>query len=602
MITVDFESEAIDGNPLLNPPRPVGVAIKYDDQPSRYYAWGHPTENNCTLEQGQSALFEVYLCYINDEDLLFHNAPFDISIWSKYIGAFDWRPLQIHDTQYDLFLTDPYAFTFSLKPSAERVLNWPAEERDALTDWILAHVAGATRKTAGAYIAKAPGGLVGKYACGDVDRTYAIYQKLHPKVLQDQMLAAYRREQKLAPILTASSVRGIRVDRERLGSDVETVYNPALAAVEGMIWKKLGREIDLDKDNELADAIEASGLEVNWVFTPTGKRSTSRANLQKAIGDRELLALLSYRGALATCVRTFALPWYRLSESTGRVHTQWNQVRGDRSSRDIAGTRTGRLSAMEPNFQNVPNDFENIVVPSGLPALPQLRKYLLAEFGEVWLKRDFSSQEMRIMAHFAEGKLYEAYREKPDTDPHDLVKGIIKELLGIDMPRKYVKITGFGIMYGRGVPNLSEALGVDQQEGKEVRDAYFTALPEVRTLSNKCRNRGRSGNPIRTWGGRLYYREPNPDRDLSYKLLNYLIQGSAADQTKQSIIDWEASRNSTDTFLATVHDEICISAPPEDAVGAMSRLRLAMDAPRFDVPFMSEGYRGPNWSELEECE
>lgn len=205
------------------------------------------------------------------------------------------------------------------------------------------------------------------------------------------------------------------------------------------------------------------------------------------------------------------------------------------------------------------------------------------------------------MAHFAEGKLYDAYRKDPRTDPHDLVKGIIKELLDVDMPRKYVKITGFGIMYGRGVPNLSEALGVPPEEGAQVRDAYFTALPEVRTLSNQCRNRGRSGRPIRTWGGRVYYKEPG-DRDLSYKLLNYLIQGSAADQTKQSIIDWEMERAPTDVFLATVHDEINISAPADEATGAMQRLRSAMDRDRFDVPFMSEGFRGSNWFEIEEFE
>lgn len=228
-----------------------------------------------------------------------------------------------------------------------------------------------------------------------------------------------------------------------------------------------------------------------------------------------------------------------------------------------------------------------------------MRRYLLPEAGHVWLKRDFSAQEMRIMAHFAEGRLFDAFRLDPRTDPHVAVQKMIKELLGIDMPRKYVKITGFGIMYGRGVPNLSAALGVDQEEGKRVRDAYYAALPEIRELSNDTRNRGRRGQFIRTWGGRVYYREPHDERDLSYKLLNYLIQGSAADQTKQSMIDWERLRHKDDTMLAAVHDEINISAPEEDYVGAMRRLKTAMDADRFDVPFMSEGYTGPNWGEIE---
>jgi DNA polymerase I-like protein with 3'-5' exonuclease and polymerase domains len=179
---------------------------------------------------------------------------------------------------------------------------------------------------------------------------------------------------------------------------------------------------------------------------------------------------------------------------------------------------------------------------------------------------------------------------------------MIKTLLNVDMPRKFVKITGFGIMYGRGVKNLSAALGVDEVEGKRVRDAYYSALPEVQQLSYDTRNRGKRGQYIRTWGGRVYYREPDPARDLSYKLLNYLIQGSAADQTKQSMIDYDSHRSETDVLLAAVHDEINISAPIEDKGGAMRRLKEAMDADRFDVPFCSEGFAGPNWADIEEYE
>src|SRR5262249_8928231 len=157
------------------------------------------------------------------------------------------------------------------------------------------------------------------------------------------------------------------------------------------------------------------------------------------------------------------------------------------------------------------------------------------------------------------------------------------------LDRKLLKIIAFGIMYGRGVTNLSAALGVDYAEGKRFRDAYFAVLPEVRTLSTSTKRRGTRGGFITTWGGRRYYREPNPERDLSYKLLNYLIQGSAADQTKQSIIDWRATRG-TSLLMAAVHDEINISAPADDVVTEMELLRKAMDADRFDVPFRSEGF------------
>jgi DNA polymerase-1 len=227
-----------------------------------------------------------------------------------------------------------------------------------------------------------------------------------------------------------------------------------------------------------------------------------------------------------------------------------------------------------------------------------MRSYLLPEEGTVWLKRDFSAQEMRILAHYTEGALAQAFRADPSTDPHEAVKHIIKEKSGVELSRKFVKITGFGIMYGRGVPNLSAALGVDVDRGKATRDAYYAALPEVRELSLETRSRGRRGGYITTWGGRRYYREPNEERDLSYKLLNYLIQGSAADQTKQAIVDWNALRKPTDQLIAAVHDELNICAPSVEADAAMYRLQTAMDWPRFDVPFQSEGYRGPNWADI----
>jgi DNA polymerase I-like protein with 3'-5' exonuclease and polymerase domains len=145
-------------------------------------------------------------------------------------------------------------------------------------------------------------------------------------------------------------------------------------------------------------------------------------------------------------------------------------------------------------------------------------------------------------------------------------------------------------------------MGVDKDEGTNLRNAYFGALPEIRELSLDTRNRGKRGEYIRTWGGRVYYREPNPERDLSYKLLNYLIQGSSADQTKQSMIDYDNERNPDELLIAAVHDELNTSVPTENLEAGMVRLRTAMDKDRFDVPFRSEGYAGPNWADIEKYE
>jgi DNA polymerase-1 len=254
---------------------------------------------------------------------------------------------------------------------------------------------------------------------------------------------------------------------------------------------------------------------------------------------------------------------------------------------------------------NISNEFEQII-PPGLPELPLVRRYLLPEENHVWLKRDFSSQEVRIAAHYEDGALLEAYIANPSLDPHELARQIILAQSSLELARKHVKITAFRIIYGSGVPGLASGLGVDLAAASRTLDAYFRAFPGIKELSTATKRRGKMGRPIRTWGGRVYYTEPpklikGRMRSFEYKLLNYLIQGGAADQTKQAIIEWDAMRRTDTVFMATVHDEINISAPLVGWKLDMEDLQRVMDAGRFDCPFQSEGFIGNNWFDLEKC-
>ena len=605
MITIDFETEAIVGNPILNPPKPVGVAVWVEGQEPVYLSWGHPGENNCDWGTAHK-----YLTTLRDsgEPLLFHNAGFDLSVWNYYfcnavvnVGE-NWK--RIHDTVYLLFLADPYSSTLSLKPSADRYLGMPATEQDVLQDWILANVPAATAKNFGAYISLAPAELVRPYAIGDVVRTRKLFDLLKAQIDKDGMEAAYDRERRIFPVLLNGTQRGIRIDRDTLDHHTG-VYTTCLQMAKDRAVDILGGNHSVwDSDNAMADALEASGAVKEWVLTPTGKRSMAKGNIK--IVHPELKQLMEYHNALETCLSVFMRPWLDFSSVDGRLHPNWNQVRTRGDLRD-SGTRTGRLSSDSPNFQNVPTEFSKIIAPDGLHPLPTLRAYCLPEEGHVWLKRDFSSQEIRILAHFEDGALCEAYRADPGLDPHQMAMDLIKAITGILFERKDVKITGFSILYGSGVTSLAAQLGRPYDEAQVLKTAYLDAMPGVRELMQDVQRRGRQGQAIRTWGGRLYYAEPPREidgrmRDFAYKLLNYLIQGSAADQTKQSICDWADTRVWSDIFLATVHDEINISAPVEDIGGAMQRLRDAMNKDRFDVPFLSEGFKGANWHELESFE
>lgn len=620
IVTVDFETEATPENSITHPPKPVGVSIKWPGQAPNYFAWEHPCENNCTAENAMEALDQVY---DSGAPILFLNSGFDISVWSTLtcdsafafrMGNFDWR--RIHELMYLIFFRDPYSPNLQLKPNAVRWLGMPSTEQDELYDWIVKNVPGATKSTAGQYICKAPGKLTGRYANGDTIRTESLYQLLYDYVVQNGMLIAYERERRLFPICLAATRRGIPVDYLTLCND-EHVYTNALQDAR----KRIGKILDcppevMDSDETFADALERAGAVTEWVLTEKDrKRSLAADNLK--IVNPELKTLYEYYAAVEKTVTTYMRPWIQFAAQDHRVHTIWNQVRQSKGEYKSKGARTGRLSSDTPALMNVTTKFENkdgspMAVPPGLPPFPIMRRYCKPEKGHVWLKRDVSSQEVRILAHFENGALAEAYRGNPALDPHMTAKDMIRAVVGMMLSRFAAKTTGLSVIYGTGGPGLAKNLHVTKTEAYAIKDAYLITFPGVKELMDDVQKRGRAGIPIKTWGGRLYLAEPskehkNPDgstyyQQFYYKLLNYLIQGSAADQTKDIICEWDEGRHYDDVFLLTVHDEADISAELGRWKKAMAWLKECMDRDRFDVPMRSEGLKGPNWHDLVEVD
>ena len=577
--TLDFETEAIEGNPLLSPPKPVGLAVRQCDGATQYLTDWEDMRNAFALScQG---------------DVLFHNAPFDLSVAHHWLNIPWPHWSQIHDTMYLVYLKDPYAKTYGLKPSAERYLNLPPEEQDAVKDWVLANVPKATDKNWGAYIARCPHEILSPYAIGDVVRTWELYSTLAPQVPAEP----YNRERELMPMLVEATRRGVRLHTPKLADALEQATT-AFEQADNRLRTTLNcPSLNPGSSVQLADALDAAGVVDQWSYTPTGSRSTEMKSLR--LNDPALANLLKYRSTLKTLIGTFMEPWLEMASGTGRLHPNWNSTRGDRSG----GTRTGRLSSNAPNFQNIPNP-TSLAAIEGLPSLPLLREFILPEEGHLWLKRDFSAQEIRVMAHFEDGALAQAFRETPNLDPHQLVKEEIQKVTGALYPRKYVKETGFGILYGMGRATLADRLGIAEAEAWDLMNAYKQAIPGVQRLQDGTKRRGQADQPIRTWGGREIYKEPTRVvkgtlRSFEYKLLNYLIQGSSADQTKQCMLDWNSHLDCGEVFMATVHDEINISAPIDEAEDAMEHLRICMEETcQFDVPMLSTGFTGPSWGEV----
>lgn len=599
MICVDFETHAIGPRPHY-PPRPVGVAIRIPGKKPKYWGFGHPTNNNCTEDRARAALGEVW-----QHPLLMHNAKFDYEVATHWWDLPQKKWQDLHDTMYLLYLDDPHAESFSLKPSAERYLQELPTEQDAVREWLINHkIVKRIQKNWGAHICDAPGDLVGEYAIGDVNRTAALYRLLMPRIKEHGMVAAYDRERELMLILLANEQQGIRCDVEQLGNDID-LYQASLERVERWIRKTLKVPgLNLDSDREMAEALE--GHVTQWTLTETGQKSVSKVNLKpQHFVDQKLASAIGYRTRLMTCLNTFMRPWYELATNmNGRICTNWNQTRGDRG-----GTRTGRLSSSAPlNLQNIPKSFDDkhdgYVHPAFLkmPSLPLIRKYILPDEGCVILHRDFASQELRILAHYEDGALLKAYQENANLDPHSFIRGEIERIATLKLERRPVKITVFTSIYGGGLGKLAEQLNSTVEMAGEIKAALRKAMPDVDSLDRELKSIWRKGLPIRTWGGRLYHCEKAKDgRTFEYKALNTEIQGSAADITKQSIINYHNSKEHG-RFLLSCHDENNVSVPAKHAHSEMKLLCESMESISLDVALLSDGKTGPNWGSLSKYE
>lgn len=632
--TVDFETDPIEPRPDY-PPKPVGVSIKRPGQKARYFAWGHYSgKNNCSLNDAKNALRTVW----KTDTLLFHNAKFDVDVAQSHMGmgTIPWE--RVHDTMFLLYLQDPHSPDLQLKPSSERLLGLPPEERDAVVAWIWEHrkqlIAefGVDRYTyrhgqhvkqlinskdrCGAFVAYAPGDLAGKYANGDTDRTEGLFKYLWPRIVERGMQEAYDRERELLPILLDNERVGMRVDRRLLRRDIK-LYSAASESAEQWLRKKLkAPDLNLDSDAEVAEALSRAKIidDEAWTLTATGQRSVSKKNLlPEMFTDPKVASALGYRNRLATCLKMFMLPWDRQATARpdGHISTNWNQVRGTDK-----GTRTGRPSTSNPNFLNISKTWDDkddgYVHPAfiaNLPELPLVRRYILPDDGDVFCHRDYNGQELRLLGHFEDSALMRAYQENPRMDVHDHVRQLIEDIAGLKYHRTQVKITNFRRIYGGGAPATAGALHVSMDVAKQLLAAHGQALPGVKDLGRQITALSKGGEPIVTWGGREYYVEPprydkryGREMTYEYKLLNYLIQGSAADCTKEAILRYHRHPKKTGRFLVTVYDEINVSAGKDTWKKEMAVLKEAMESIETDVPMLSDAKVGPNWAALKKYE
>ncbi len=608
---VDFETDEITNRPEY-PPRPVGVAIHVRGR-ARYYAVAHPSENNATWADVRPVLRDLYRTHA----VVFHHCAFDIDVGSVHLNLP--VPVEYHDTEFLAYIHDPREETLALKPLADKYLDMPPDEQDELKAWVFDNIDGAKRAPTkwGRYIGKTPGKLCGKYARGDVVRTYKLFKLWLAHVIETGQYDAYLRELRIVTIKLRMETEGINTNARALKRDAKK-WEAAYVAMA----KKLRRQLKITKaydaaspkgffninsPAQLADALESADLidPDNWVLTEKGNRSTGTDNLKAAGVRKSFLKNYEIYSTLDTYINTFLLPWLESgNRSNGYIHPTFNQVRTTEEHGDnrTKGTKTGRPSVSNPNFNNLPANVEDAKNRNTLVAVAKylrdfglnftgLRNYIVPDNGGVFIGRDYDQQELRVLAHYEDRDLLKLYINNPTLDIHALVRDIIYERTGWDLSRKAVKTIAFAVLYGLGLDSLGERLGASRDDAKSIKKAYLDTLPGVNELSKDLRDVAKHDQPIRTWGGRLYYcEEPKfingVFRSFEYKLLNLLIQGSSADITKQAMIQVDDALTDGHIKLQ-VYDEllVCSNDPARD----MPLMKQAMEEIKLDCPLPTDG-------------
>lgn len=288
---------------------------------------------------------------------------------------------------------------------------------------------------------------------------------------------------------------------------------------------------------------------------------------------------------------------YHNATKEWRLHCNFNVV---------GARQTGRLSSNAPNLQNIPSKtvlFEGTDHAVDLSMM--CREIFLPEKDHIMCRLDFAGQENRLQAHFAIGengkRIRAMYVENPRLDEHQFVataSGLEVEY-GKKLGRKYAKNVRFGISYGMLINRMCLQFAWSKEFAEELLDAVKDASPwVVDTMEAVQEKVARTGYIKTLLGRRVHLRDGNKTK--TYPFFNYLIQGSAADQTKASQVSCDESEED-DLLLLSVHDEGDFSLPITAA--GLRRLkelkRIHETAVPLSVPVICDPELGTDWAHLE---
>ena len=556
----------------------LGVAVVSDTGYRRYFNLGHKGILQNEKHKSRAELQEILT---NKVPKLGHNFLYDLDLlvlFDGYTVNGKYEDTQVRESLIDAYANHYDLDTLSLKYGGTGKRLTQVEAICGRNGWA---------KPYQKHLYKMTAAEVEDYALGDADETLKIYLRQQETLEAEGLLSLYDMEIRLMPCLLQMRKQGVRIDRAKrqlVSDQLHQKYDETM----GAFSKRYGK-ININSGNDLTYVFKKEGVPL----TLTDQNNPSFAH-DVLVGIDHPIArdILEIRG-LKTVLNNYVDGAFVDFDVNGRIHCSFYPV-----VRDDGGTVTGRFSCKNPNLQQVPSKDEK----NG----PLIREIFVAEEGCDFLKSDYSQIEYRILVHYATGpgavEVKNRFINDPTTDYHQFVCDIT------GLGRKYAKNLNFGTVYCMGVPTMSKKFGWTMEHAKEVSDQYFDAMPFVKPTRNFIMDVAKQRGYVRTVLNRRArlsddMRSGVGKRGKEYKLVNYLIQGSAADIMKAGMVaGYEAGLFDVIPIHLTVHDELSNSVPRTRlAYEAAVELKYIMEhTVELSIPLLAKCELGPSWGQGEE--
>lgn len=352
-------------------------------------------------------------------------------------------------------------------------------------------------------------------------------------------------EMPLVTVLWNMEQKGILLDTNCL-KEVGEEIDKAILSTEEVIKKEVGTEMNLNSSVQMGNFL-AEKIGVPLSKTKTGRYATSESEIAQYAEQFPLIRqLLEYR-MLSKLRSTYVDSLITKADEKGRIHTSYNQV----------AVSTGRLSSSSPNLQNIP-------VTSVLGQ--KIKSCFIAGKKNIFVSFDYSQQELRILAHLTgEEKLITAFREGRDVHTTTAGQLFSVEYKKVSKEQRMIgKTINFGIIYGMSSYGMSAGLRIPVEEAKRFIDVFYLTYPKIRTYYENYIKQGKIDGYVETLLGRRRYvfeykGQKFIDNNMRRVLLNYPIQGTAADLMKKAMVQVQKDildKDASVKLLLQIHDDL----------------------------------------------